>query len=116
MTTAHDVIDWRSLAACMSADPDLFFPIASAGPALSQAEEAKAVCAGCRVRRSCLEFALATGQAHGVWGGTTEEERQAMRKRTRPGSSPPPAHRRPPARPQRRHRQPPGRLAGGGRG
>ncbi len=34
---------------------------------------AKAVCAGCQVRRECLQYALATRQLHGVWGGTTED-------------------------------------------
>ena len=40
---------------------------------------AKAVCFGCAVRAACLSFALATGQA-GIWGGTTQEERRAMRR------------------------------------
>lgn len=79
MTATQGATDWRSLAACMSADPDLFFPISSAGPALAQVSQAKAVCERCQVRRDCLEFALATGQVHGVWGGTTEEERLRMR-------------------------------------
>jgi WhiB family transcriptional regulator, redox-sensing transcriptional regulator len=34
------------------------------------------VCASCIVRRPCLQFALATHQTYGVWGGTTEEERR----------------------------------------
>ena len=28
----------------------------------------------------CLEFALATNQEAGVWGGTTEDERRRLRK------------------------------------
>ena len=115
MTAPQEVTDWRSLAACMSADPDIFFPISSSGPAISQVEEAKAICVGCQVRQSCLDFALATGQVHGVWGGTTEEERQLMRRRTWPGLSPPPAGPRQ-VRPQRRQRnrgqQRPGRQGG----
>jgi WhiB family transcriptional regulator, redox-sensing transcriptional regulator len=67
--------DWRSAAACRSADPDLFFPISASGPALEQVAEAKAVCACCPARRQCLAFALRTRQAHGIWGGTSEEER-----------------------------------------
>ena len=73
---------WRSAAACRSADPDLFFPISDSGPALEQAAEAKAICSTCRVRRECLAFALRTGQAHGIWGGATEDERAAARRRT----------------------------------
>jgi WhiB family transcriptional regulator, redox-sensing transcriptional regulator len=72
---------WRSVAACRSADPDLFFPISESGPALEQAARAKAICTGCRVRPECLAFALRTGQVHGIWGGTTEHERAAVRLR-----------------------------------
>jgi WhiB family transcriptional regulator, redox-sensing transcriptional regulator len=66
---------WRSAAACRSADPELFFPISDSGPSLVQAAEAKAICAGCPVRRQCLAFALRTRQVHGIWGGRTERER-----------------------------------------
>jgi WhiB family redox-sensing transcriptional regulator len=67
--------DWRPLAACRRADPELFFPVSRSGPSLDQATQAKAICAGCPVRRQCLAFALDTRQDHGVWGGTSEEER-----------------------------------------
>jgi WhiB family redox-sensing transcriptional regulator len=69
---------WRSLAACQSADPDLFFPISSSGQSAAQVVQAKAICAGCQVRRECLAFALRTRQVHGVWGGLSEQERYAL--------------------------------------
>ena len=72
--------NWRSAAACRSADPDLFFPISAFGQALEQVAEAKAICARCPVRRQCLAFALRTRQAHGIWGGMTEEERALIRQ------------------------------------
>lgn len=75
MTTTQYPYDWRSQGACLSADPDLFFPVSAAGPGSAQVAEAKAVCGGCQVQRRCLDFALSHSQAHGVWGGTTEEER-----------------------------------------
>jgi WhiB family transcriptional regulator, redox-sensing transcriptional regulator len=71
---------WHDHAACRDTDPELFFPIGSAGPALLQLERAKQVCAGCQVRIPCLEWALATGQDAGVWGGTGEDERRALRR------------------------------------
>jgi hypothetical protein len=40
---------WRSMAACRSADPDVFFPISSSGQSMAQEAAAKAICAGCRV-------------------------------------------------------------------
>src|SRR5690348_17274320 len=69
---------WMSRGACRRADPELFFPI-SAGAAQVVAA-AKAVCQACAVRASCLTFAVETGQ-DGIWGGTTAEERHAVRYR-----------------------------------
>jgi WhiB family transcriptional regulator, redox-sensing transcriptional regulator len=71
----------RGAAACQSADPDLFFPISDCGPAEEQTAKAKAICATCRIRRECLAFALRTEQTYGIWGGSTEHERAAMRRR-----------------------------------
>ena len=67
---------WRAAAACNNLDTELFFPDsdADAGPALE-------VCAVCPVRQECLEFALATRQNDGVWGGLTETERRRLRRR-----------------------------------
>ena len=70
--------DWRSQSACLSADPELFFPLSSMGPSLGQLAEAKKVCGRCPVRTECLEFALSTHQVHGVWGGTSEDERKRL--------------------------------------
>ena len=72
--------DWRDHAACRDTDPELFFPVGNAGPALHQLDRAKQVCAGCPVRAPCLEWALASGQEAGVWGGTSEDERCALRR------------------------------------
>jgi WhiB family transcriptional regulator, redox-sensing transcriptional regulator len=70
-------MDWRSAAACRNRDPDLFFPVSLSGLAAErQLAEAKDVCAHCPVRAECLEFALRTRQAHGVWGGLSEQERR----------------------------------------
>ena len=71
--------DWRDHAACRHADPELFFPIGTAGAGLVQADRAKRVCAGCPVRAVCLDWALTTGQEVGVWGGTVPDERRVLR-------------------------------------
>ncbi|MFH9432886.1 WhiB family transcriptional regulator [Streptomyces rochei] len=73
--------NWREHAACRTEDPDLFFPIGSTGPAALQAEQAKAVCRTCPVQEQCLRWALDTGQSIGVWGGTSETERRALKRR-----------------------------------
>ena len=72
--------DWRTDAACRDTDPDLFFPVGTTGPAIEQIASAKAVCGECDAQAECLEFALATNQDSGVWGGTSEEERRKLRK------------------------------------
>jgi WhiB family redox-sensing transcriptional regulator len=72
--------DWRVDSACRDTDPDLFFPVGTTGPAIEQIDSAKAVCRECLVQAECLEFALATNQDSGVWGGTSEEERRKLRK------------------------------------
>ena len=76
-------IDWRINAACRDTDPELFFPIGTTGPAVDQIASAKEVCIGCPTQTDCLDFAIATNQDSGVWGGTTEEERRAIRRRLR---------------------------------
>ena len=75
-----DVDDWRDNAACRDTDPDLFFPIGTTGPAVDQIDSAKAVCDNCDAQPACLEFALATNQESGIWGGTSEDERRRLRK------------------------------------
>jgi WhiB family transcriptional regulator, redox-sensing transcriptional regulator len=70
--------NWWNLAACRSADPELFFPISATGAGLADTARAKAVCASCRVRKPCLDYAIGTRQVHGVWGGTSEEERRDL--------------------------------------
>ena len=74
-------MDWRHRALCRDEDPELFFPIGNTGPALLQIEEAKAVCRRCPVVTECLQWALETGQDAGVWGGTSEDERRALKRR-----------------------------------
>ena len=78
--TTH-ATDWRAAGACRSADPELFFPIAT-GVAVTatQVMKAQRICAGCGVRQQCLDFAMQNGEVHGVWGGTTPEERVRARR------------------------------------
>ena len=74
-------MDWRHAARCRDEDPELFFPIGNTGPALLQIEDAKAVCRTCSVVEDCLTWALESGQDAGVWGGLSEDERRALKRR-----------------------------------
>ena len=79
MTATPSTTNWRSAGACLSADPDLFFPISATGRAEKQIAKAKLICAGCTVRLECLEFAMNHDQLFGIWGGTTPQERRVLR-------------------------------------
>jgi WhiB family redox-sensing transcriptional regulator len=79
-TTEAGRADWRDHAACGGLDPDLFFPVGTSGASLTDIETAKRVCQHCPVTTSCLRWALDLGQVSGIWGGTTEEERRALRR------------------------------------
>lgn len=69
---------WRTAGACLDADPELFFPVGTTGPAAAQAEAAKRICRACAVARECLDWALSVGDIEGVCGGTTGDERRVM--------------------------------------
>ncbi len=75
---------WMVNGACRGTDPELFFPIAREGSAVQEIASAKAVCGRCEVRRQCLAYALRT-MPDGIWGGTTREERIAIRAAVRAG-------------------------------
>ncbi|MER5733418.1 WhiB family transcriptional regulator [Streptomyces sp. NPDC002138] len=78
--TLHDW-EWQTEAACRDLGPNRFFhPAGERGEDREERDEAaKRVCAVCPVRRACLEHALNTHEAFGVWGGLTEDERREMR-------------------------------------
>jgi WhiB family redox-sensing transcriptional regulator len=69
--------------ACYGADQRLFFPRKS-GNAPAAVAAAKRYCAGCRFLTGCREWAVAQGRdTIGVWGGTTDSERRAIRAHRR---------------------------------
>eukprot|EP01133_Synstelium_polycarpum_P028130 gene28130-34063_t len=74
-------MDWRHNAICRDEDPELFFPVGNSGPALAQIADAKVVCNRCPVTAECLSWALESGQDAGVWGGMSEDERRALKRR-----------------------------------
>ena len=74
-------MDWRNHAACLDEDPELFFPVGNADPALAQIEQAKPVCWRCEVSQTCLNWAMETRQESGVWGGLSPDERRALKRR-----------------------------------
>ena len=88
--------EWRAAGACLSADPELFFPIAQGSAADRQISTALAGLRG--LRGPAAVPRLRDGrpdEAHGIWGGTTADERiRARRRSMRRASGPPVASRR----------------------
>jgi WhiB family redox-sensing transcriptional regulator len=82
--------DWQHDAACRGQDAVFFF----APNYFERREEknareavAKSFCIRCPVRDVCLEYALASREAHGIWGGLNEmERRRLLRERARAAS------------------------------
>jgi len=70
--------EWQQSGACAAADPNLFFhPDGERGPARRlRDDQALAVCGACVVRVACLRHATSAQEPYGVWGGTTETERE----------------------------------------
>jgi WhiB family redox-sensing transcriptional regulator len=68
---------WHARAACRGIGADRF--VIGRGANLATTARAKAVCSGCPVTAECLDFALADPDAVGIWGGTTGQDRRAMR-------------------------------------
>jgi len=66
---------WHTQAACTSADTNIFYPAQGSGHKKDWAA-AKAICANCQVKEPCLEYALATNQTDGLWGGLTPDQRR----------------------------------------
>lgn len=71
---------WHNQAACLSTptnpvDPEIFFPEPDE---MDRIHAAKALCAQCPVRRTCLDAALEAGDREGIRGGMTQEEREPL--------------------------------------
>lgn len=81
MTVPQYVGEWQAAGACLSADPEIFFPVSAAGASAPQIEQARRICARCPVQRECLDWAMSSGEMHGIWGGTTPEERTRVRRK-----------------------------------
>lgn len=68
----------------------LFYPVERTAPRvtgeLHRDVVPKAICDACPVRAECRDWALATREPYGIWGGLDEEERRRIRVRDRRAS------------------------------
>jgi len=74
---------WQEQAACRGMDLVIFFGReGERGPGRDRREaKAKRVCEGCPVRTECLDYAVSRPEKYGVYGGLSEDERAAERRR-----------------------------------
>lgn len=64
--------EWREAAACRGLPHAPWYADRRDRPAQELAQE---LCAVCPVRQACLDYSLAAGEKHGVWGGLTTAQR-----------------------------------------
>jgi WhiB family transcriptional regulator, redox-sensing transcriptional regulator len=69
---------WMHDANCRGLHASAFFPSDASG-----VEAARRVCAECSVRSECLEYSLVNRLDHGIWGGTSERQRQRLLRQRR---------------------------------
>lgn len=72
---------WMARGACrvLRLSPDLFFQQMGRHTVVTAA--AKRACAHCPVSEECREYAIDNNIRDGIWGGMTERERRALRRR-----------------------------------
>lgn len=75
---------WLDDAACKGVDTELFFPPRDKNLYKVIANQAKSYCLGpngkspCPVRAECLWDAVSRDEQHGIWGGLSHRERNAL--------------------------------------
>jgi WhiB family redox-sensing transcriptional regulator len=63
-------------------DTKFFYPEGREQKDIEQRQQLAAkFCQGCVVQKECLDWAMATRQEYGVWGGHTEQQRKRLRKK-----------------------------------
>jgi WhiB family transcriptional regulator, redox-sensing transcriptional regulator len=75
--TAPSLGEWPGRGLCVGEDTEVFFP--SGGDPGTDARE---ICAACRVRDECLNYAIDADE-FGIWGGLDQDERRNKRRRQR---------------------------------
>ena len=78
---------WRYRAKCQGVDTEIFFPPRDKALYKPIADRAKAICLGkdgkpaCPVRSQCLKEAIKNDELHGIFGGMSHRERNAMKRK-----------------------------------
>jgi len=70
---------WALHAECKDEGPETLYPVGNK----QQILVAHGMCGSCPVSQECLELALLGNEVWGVWGGTTEAEREVLLREVR---------------------------------
>ena len=79
--------EWWHLAKCRGMDTELWFPPRDKTKYKEIADKSKAVCFGkdgsseCPVRLQCLFYSEEMDEQHGIWGGMSHRERNALKRK-----------------------------------
>jgi len=89
--------EWMQAGACRDMDTEVFFP---ANGDIAGVRAAKAICDGCPVKAECLDYAMASGEDFGIFGGLSARGRRRLRTpRSRSEAASRPPNRCDPTRP-----------------
>lgn len=66
-----------SNGACRDYDTEMFFPGRGDMVGIKRAVE---ICRTCEVREACLEYAIASNEQYGIWGGLTGKQRRQLKR------------------------------------
>ena len=81
--------EWRYEAKCRGMDTELWYPPRDKTKYKSIAAVSKGVCygrdglPGCPVRKECLLYADSIDEQHGIWGGMSHRERNALKRKAK---------------------------------
>lgn len=80
---------WTEKARCVGVDTEMFYPPRDKALYSEISSQAKKYCLGengtslCPVRSQCLLEAINTNEQHGIWGGMSHRERNALVRKWR---------------------------------
>jgi WhiB family redox-sensing transcriptional regulator len=84
-----EIKEWRYEAKCRGMDTELWYPPRDKTKYKAIATVSKAVCYGrdglpeCPVRKQCLLYADKIDEQHGIWGGMSHRERNALKRKAK---------------------------------
>jgi WhiB family redox-sensing transcriptional regulator len=83
------VEEWRYEAKCFGMDTEMWYPPRDKTKYKTIAAQSKAVCYGkdgfpeCPVRKECLLYSDKMEEQHGIWGGMSHRERNALKRKAK---------------------------------